>query len=662
MNKIKNTIKGGVAIPLNKKYYLMRGRTHEQGGIKLGNNVEVENGEILKIEPNQIKVLSNANILGNTTPAEYALGGLPNGTLEERFNQGFKFQEKFKKINRLNDDGTKAKYGCKKKYNLGGEEEPYNIFTDPKSYAARDAHRKSLEAFVKANPEIKKLNTADFIDFFSQLAGLESSYNAIAGKGKGTDGQDMTYSGYYGLKGGLNYSANDQHKKAYEHLAFILNNQMVQEDLARGIELGYTPAQILAKYWNQGNRVTKFLHRGIDDKDGLGTNISDYGWNVTADVDYSNHLNPALTDDFIIVGEADGTNTLSDISNRVRNENIKYGDKLNYIIDLNKLLTKGEKKEFNPNMIHKGDTIYVNHVLDREYNRKMRRFGGRVKASNNSSTGKKIKAYLGLYLKAHPNTIGNIVSSGSQLLASGLSWGLNRNMLNNMEYVPVPKMLQPVKYKTDVNIQPQINELKRSVKRYNDFVNKNTASSQVAYGRNLLSNDNYLTQYNKLTSAAQQQEDALINQDIAQQQETAKYNLEQYNKWLAGKYDFKNNIRNLQSENNTALLQNVSSGVLDFFDKQAQYDKDMLNAIGLMAGNPNVTPEYLAEKGMPQFKTYLDWMNTSNANREIRKQNRDARIEARKQNREFRRQKNNIISALQEGDPTGIIDYSKLFQ
>ena len=110
-NKNSLQVKNGIAQPLGKRYYLMSGATHEQGGIDIGKNLEVENGEIIKLNPKSIKVLSNAPIMGDMTPAEYALGGLKDGTFEDRYNKGFKYQEKFKDINGLNDDGTKARFG-----------------------------------------------------------------------------------------------------------------------------------------------------------------------------------------------------------------------------------------------------------------------------------------------------------------------------------------------------------------------------------------------------------------------------------------------------------------------------------------------------------------------------------------------------------------------
>ena len=114
MSKKQIKTKGGIAKPLGENYFLMRGATHEQGGIDIGNNIEVEDGEIVKLNPKSIKVLSNAPIMKGISPAQMALGGLNDGTFEKRFNVGFKYQEKFKDVNGLKDDGTKAKFGTEK--------------------------------------------------------------------------------------------------------------------------------------------------------------------------------------------------------------------------------------------------------------------------------------------------------------------------------------------------------------------------------------------------------------------------------------------------------------------------------------------------------------------------------------------------------------------
>lgn len=107
---------GGIAKPLGDNYFLMHGATHEQGGIGIGKDLEVENGEIVKVNPKSIKVLSNAPIMNGISPAQFALDAPRLGILKERFNTGFKYQEAYKDKHKLNDDGTKkAKFGKEKK-------------------------------------------------------------------------------------------------------------------------------------------------------------------------------------------------------------------------------------------------------------------------------------------------------------------------------------------------------------------------------------------------------------------------------------------------------------------------------------------------------------------------------------------------------------------
>lgn len=73
---------GGYAIPLGNDYFLMRGRTHEQGGIGIGenkkNSIEVENGEVVKVGQKDIKVFSDQPMLNGVSPANALLmGGNP---------------------------------------------------------------------------------------------------------------------------------------------------------------------------------------------------------------------------------------------------------------------------------------------------------------------------------------------------------------------------------------------------------------------------------------------------------------------------------------------------------------------------------------------------------------------------------------------------------
>lgn len=112
MSKVKrtnipNVIAGGIATPLGNNMYLMIGRTHEQGGIDIGNTkngLEVENGEVLKTNKKSVKVFSAKPILNGNSPAELVIKGI---NPENVFNA----QEKFKDENHLKDDGTSARLG-----------------------------------------------------------------------------------------------------------------------------------------------------------------------------------------------------------------------------------------------------------------------------------------------------------------------------------------------------------------------------------------------------------------------------------------------------------------------------------------------------------------------------------------------------------------------
>lgn len=110
--KIPNVIDGGIAQPLGNNFFYMNGRKHSQGGIDIGpsdkTGIEVEDGEVVETNGNELKVYSAQPIINGVSPAKLVMGGANP-------NKVFKAQEDFKDRNGINDDGTKAKYG-KEKY------------------------------------------------------------------------------------------------------------------------------------------------------------------------------------------------------------------------------------------------------------------------------------------------------------------------------------------------------------------------------------------------------------------------------------------------------------------------------------------------------------------------------------------------------------------
>lgn len=110
--KVPNVVAGGIAQPLGNNFFYMNGRKHSQGGIDIGpsdkTGIEVEDGEVVETNGNELKVYSAQPIINGVSPAKLVMGGANP-------NKVFKAQEDFKDRNGINDDGTKAKYG-KEKY------------------------------------------------------------------------------------------------------------------------------------------------------------------------------------------------------------------------------------------------------------------------------------------------------------------------------------------------------------------------------------------------------------------------------------------------------------------------------------------------------------------------------------------------------------------
>lgn len=108
--KIPNVVAGGIAQPIGNNFFYMNGRKHSQGGIDIGpsdkTGIEVEDGEVVETNGNELKVYSAQPIINGVSPAKLVMGGANP-------NKVFKAQEDFKDRNRINDDGTKYKEGGK---------------------------------------------------------------------------------------------------------------------------------------------------------------------------------------------------------------------------------------------------------------------------------------------------------------------------------------------------------------------------------------------------------------------------------------------------------------------------------------------------------------------------------------------------------------------
>lgn len=125
---------GGDAVKIDKDTYILRGGSHEQTnetgqtgiGINVGGNeIEAEGGEVAQKKNGALRIFSAQPILGNgMSPAQAILRGYNKDSV-------FNAQQRFKKNNDINDDGTKQ-------YRPGGEVQ-YNHY-DPTGLFGGDPH------------------------------------------------------------------------------------------------------------------------------------------------------------------------------------------------------------------------------------------------------------------------------------------------------------------------------------------------------------------------------------------------------------------------------------------------------------------------------------------------------------------------------------------
>lgn len=210
------------------------------------------------------------------------------------------------------------------------------------------------------------------------------------------------------------------------------------------------------------------------------------------------------------------------------------------------------------------------------------------------------------YIGLGANTIGSIIG--------GIS---NRNTIKGMRYSKAPIPISATKLKTRININPQIDKIRETVNRYYRDVDANTASSRVALARKGRAAVDALLQTNELYGNKENIETQLINQDRMNQQAVNARNIEQYNRWAAGKADFENKKREMLSENTISTIEGLNAGVQDLISR-IEGRRNLNNNIAMYsASNPNVTGQILRDVGFDADYYVRDGETRS----EVRKRN-----------------------------------------
>lgn len=253
--KIPNVVAGGIAQPLGNNFFYMNGRKHSQGGIDIGpsdkTGIEVEDGEVVETNGNELKVYSAQPIINGVSPAKLIMGGANP-------NKVFKAQEDFKDRNGINDDGTKAKYG-KEKYVAKSD----NTRVTPIMESSRNSGIKQGDFIYY--PETYAPNTG------AGRAGFNSSYN----------GEGTIYSSN-SLNTGIGYAKAKHHaydiarKRGINSSTYSIRYDELKEYIeSKGIHPEHkkynviTSEKLVKSSRNEGNPYQHFIFTGDVGKQGF---------------------------------------------------------------------------------------------------------------------------------------------------------------------------------------------------------------------------------------------------------------------------------------------------------------------------------------------------------------------------------------------------------
>lgn len=584
MSKVKrtnipNVISGGIATPLGNNMYLMIGKTHEQGGIDIGNTkngLEVENGEVLKANKKSVKVFSAKPILNGNSPAELVIKGI---NPEDVFNA----QEKFKDENHLKDDGTNARLGrfSRVKQNdsptkeiSGGYEDYVNktiskhgstsnskkyyipYFYD-KEIKVRGAGRMSSNMLdsiaVNANKAKVPFNEALGLAVQETHGGAMPTIAVPAGmdKDKVRAHFNMSYARNYG---GIpaEYLINDYeyHNKGYKGSK---NNDLtnIESPLQHGFTMYkrglYNPGDK-----NHSNDVRAAGNKAVSSPDvqkwiqenGKKYNIKRMG-GLNRKRDYGSKRKP-----YPNVNSSDfaGSNRSYPIPTKAD------------VIDALKLAGLHGRNDAGNTA---KDTITI----------------GKVKA-NNSSTGRQPKDASGF------NIGSDLIRGTADLVGSIASYKINKDMINKMKvynYVPY----QRYKLKTNYNINPQLDSTREQTNSMINESKHNTASSRTDLARRQQYRNLGIRNTNEIYGQKENIETQLINQDILNAQRTFQQNTPLVNDYLRRKAETDNKLEELNTENKVSLAQNTTGVVGDYFDRRETRNREALDRAVIAASNPN---------------------------------------------------------------------------
>lgn len=599
--KIPNVVAGGIAQPLGNNFFYMNGRKHSQGGIDIGpsdkTGIEVEDGEVVETNGNELKVYSAQPIINGVSPAKLIMGGANP-------NKVFKAQEDFKDRNKINDDGTiKAMGGLSRDKDYGSKKKPYP------SVAKKD--------FAGGHRSYPIPTKADAIDAL-RLAGLHGRNDVKAKvynkypelRKKGNTGLVISING--NVKNGLIHSPSstgglrdkfavggnriNRHGRTWEYDEQIgayvpITNRTINRTSTYPINKSARGETIIGSdytfrngRWSKNNNVNTNTNKPNVDN---GNRRPQY---------YAERRLPlfedgaGITSGLVRAGWSHGNNKGVSINNT----NIPS---LSATKSSGKTPRGGRSKSSQSTQ-----SISTKTPPTAVYNRNLPKVEASIPttlpvSTNTPAQGTKYSDGKGQG-RFKNLTTADWIGLGSNVAGSLASYFASKRAINKMRGPGQPTLISANKLKTKYNINPQLDRIREDkFEAYRD-IDSNTASSRVSLARKQRVRNAAGQAANELYGNKENIETNLINQDRRNQQSVRQFNAQQYNQYIDRKAAFDNGIREAKVTNINNLFSGINAGIQDMISRY-ENRKALNNTIGAMrASAPNVDDRIMRDAGV----------------------------------------------------------------
>lgn len=619
--KVPNVVAGGIAQPLGNNFFYMNGRKHSQGGIDIGpsdkTGIEVEGGEVVETNGNELKVYSAQPILNGASPAQLVIGGANP-------NKVFKAQEDFKDRNDINDDGTKAKYG-KEKYVVESDntrvtpimESPRNsgikqgdFIYHPETYRIVNNTLEKVPA--RKEVDIVNVNSDKFKGIHYTRDHFGKYTKGYSRKSRKLGGKNMIISISGNVKNGLIHSPSSTGGLRDK---FVIGGTRINR---HGRTLEYD--EQIGAYVPITNRTINRTSIYPINKSARGETIigSDYTFrngrwsknNTTnnntnkSNIDNGNRRPQYYAERRLPLFE-DGAGITSGLVRAGWSHGNDKGISTNNtnIPSLSETKSNGKTPRGGRSKSSQStQSIPTKTPPTAVYNRNLPKVEASIPTTlpvSTSTLAKGTTSYDGKGQGKFKNlTTADWIGLGSNVAGSLASYFASRRAINKMRGPEQPTLISANKLKTKYNINPQLDRIREDkFKAYRD-IDSNTASSRVSLARKQRVRNAAGQAANELYGNKENIETNLINQDRRNQQSVRQFNAQQYNQYIDRKAAFDNGIREAKVTNINNLFSGINAGIQDMISRY-ENRKALNNTIGAMrASAPNVDDRIMRDAGV----------------------------------------------------------------